>query len=175
MESFGSDTENLSYFLPICKVFSLESFPAIRYVTHTHTCTTYITQTRVLLPLCAPHPHTHTHPNTHTPSHPHRRRYRERRRANGERVNPNPIYRCLESEGEREVCFEEAVEEEEDTEPLHCEVSCLVPLYVSKLCIYLDLSIYLSIYLCSPVAAYHTASITWSDLNWPANQMQHMS
>ena len=64
----------------------------------------------------------------HTPCvtrHMHRRRYRERRRANGERVNPNPIYRCL--EGEREGCFGEALEEEE-TE-LHCEVSYLF-LYV---------------------------------------------
>ena len=70
----------------------------------------------------------------------HRRRYRERRRANGERVNPNPIYRCLESEGEREGegCFEES---EEEAEPLHCEVSYLFLLYVSYV------SIYLSIYV----------------------------
>jgi len=81
--------------------------------------------------------------------HTHRRQYRERRRANGERVNPNPIYRCLEFEGEREGCLEEVVEEEE-AEPLHCEVSLSVSIYLSiylSVCLPTYLSIYLSIYL----------------------------
>ena len=98
-----------------------------------------------------------------------RRQYRERRRANGERVNPNPIYRCLEFEGERERFLEEVVEEE-GAEPLCCEVSMSVYIHPS-----IYVSIYLSIYLSSPVAAYHTASITWLDLNCPVNQMQHMN
>ena len=54
--------------------------------------------------------------------------------------------------------------EEEEAEPLCCEVSMSVYIHPS-----IYVSIYLSIYLSSPVAAYCTASITWLDLNCPVN------